>query len=191
MAKEFGKIINKDNLDNAKFIWNMIEQARKDLWNNFIVEFESQMAQSIDIDRIPDKTAEYWFKQNELNSITSEPISIGLVFKEKEGIKFCLFVGKGIYKDERYYNSHNYKLDDFKNDLPTGICIRNDIKLPWLYREEFPKFGEEKINFGSMIPGTTKLLLKENRQKYVSDFFIPRIKQLTGWGTPENNLVAP
>ena len=50
----------------------------------------------------------------------------------------------------------------------------------WLYRESFPKFNEEEINFSIFTKGTARLLLEENLKEYVV-LFVRRIKELTGW----------
>ena len=53
-----------------------------------------------------------------------------------------------------------------------------------MYRESFPKFNEEEINFYSFTKETEKLLFEENLKEYV-DVFIRRIKELTGWGNQQ------
>lgn len=49
-----------------------------------------------------------------------------------------------------------------------------------MYRESFPEFNGQEINFSIFTKGTTRLLLEENLKEYV-EVFIRRIKELTGW----------
>ena len=98
-------------------------------------------------------------------------------------IGFCLFGSDGKFKD----------ITDCKSNLSGSIKAEVDRLQErlggknngkWLYREDFPAFKDEKINFYSFTKETAKLLFEENLKEYVDDF-IRRIKELTGWGNQQ------
>ncbi|WP_314621844.1 PD-(D/E)XK nuclease family protein [uncultured Selenomonas sp.] len=178
-----------DDLDKALYIWQSVSDARNALWKNFGKEFELQMKGVYPLEKIPDKESDdteldYWFEKPEQGNY-----GIGLILKngggEEHCIGFCLFGSDGRYKknDDAYYTSDAGKLDKAK-----GCLYKNNFeklpqlpsKLPWLYRENFPIFNGEEINFYMFTKGTAKLLLEENLGEYVKTV-VDRIKKLTGW----------
>ena len=190
MELQFKNIVNSDGrLDSALGIWQMVSAARDALWHNFVEEFESQMKDVHRLENIPDKESEYWFKKPEQGNY-----GIGLVLKngsrDNHCIGFCLFDSDGKYRsseDSAYYTSDASKLNKAKSCLyeknfenPPQLLS----KLPWLYREDFPEFKDEEINFYSFTKETAKLLFEENLKEYVKKF-ICRIKELTGWGNQQ------
>ena len=190
MELQFKNIVNSDDrLDSALGIWQMVSAARDALWHNFVEEFESQMKDVHRLENIPDKESEYWFKKPEQGNY-----GIGLVLKngsrDNHCIGFCLFDSDGKYRsseDSAYYTSDASKLNKAKSCLyeknfenPPQLLS----KLPWLYREDFPEFKDEEINFYSFTKETAKLLFEENLKEYVKKF-ICRIKELTGWGNQQ------
>ena len=107
--------------------------------------------------------------------------------RDNHCIGFCLFDSDGKYrssKDSAYYTSDASKLNKAK-----GCLYEKNFKnprqlpaeIPWLYREKFPEFKDEEINFYSFTKETAKLLFEENLKEYVEKKFICRIKELTGW----------
>ena len=187
MELQFKNIVNSDDrLDSALGIWQMVSAARDALWHNFVEEFESQMKDVHRLENIPDKESEYWFKKPEQGNY-----GIGLVLKngsrDNHCIGFCLFDSDGKYRsseDSAYYTSDASKLNKAK-----GCLYEKNFKnprqlpaeIPWLYREKFPEFKDEEINFYSFTKETAKLLFEENLKEYVEKKFICRIKELTGW----------
>ena len=190
MELQFKNIVNSDGrLDSALGIWQMVSAARNALWKNFGEEFESQMKDVHRLENIPDKESEYWFKKPEQGNY-----GIGLVLKaesrDNHCIGFCLFDSDGKYRgseDSAYYTSDASKLNKAK-----GCLYEKNFKnsrqlpaeIPWLYREKFPEFKDEEINFYSFTKETAKLLFEENLKEYVEKF-ICRIKELTGWGNQQ------
>ena len=187
MELQFKNIVNSDGrLDSALGIWQMVSAAQNALWKNFVKEFESQMKDVHRLENIPEKESEYWFKKPEQGNY-----GIGLVLKngsrDNHCIGFCLFDSDGKYrssKDSAYYTSDASKLNKAK-----GCLYEKNFKnprqlpaeIPWLYREKFPEFKDEEINFYSFTKETAKLLFEENLKEYVEKKFICRIKELTGW----------
>ena len=183
MELQFKNIVNSDDrLDSALGIWQMVSAARDALWHNFVEEFESQMKDVHRLENIPDKESEYWFKKPEQGNY-----GIGLVLKngsrDNHCIGFCLFGSDGKFKD----------ITDCKSNLSGSIKAEVDRLQErlggknngkWLYREDFPAFKDEKINFYSFTKETAKLLFEENLKEYVKKF-ICRIKELTGWGNQQ------
>ena len=189
MELQFKNIVNSDGrLDSALGIWQMVRAARDALWHNFVEEFESQMKDVHRLENIPDKESEYWFEKPEQGNY-----GIGLVLKNGSGenhcIGFCLFDSDGKYRDSKdsaYYTSDASKLNKAKGCLYEKNFKKPPLpaEIPWLYREEFPKFKGKEINFSSFTKETAKLLFEENLKKYVEKF-ICRIKELTGWGNQQ------
>lgn len=191
MELQFKNIVSSDGrLDSALGIWQMVSAARNALWHNFVKEFESQMKDVHRLENIPDKESEYWFKKPEQGNY-----GIGLVLKaesrDNHCIGFCLFDSDGKYRgseDSAYYTSDASKLNKAK-----GCLYEKNFKnsrqlpaeIPWLYREKFPEFKDEEINFYSFTKETEKLLFEENLKEYVEKKFICRIKELTGWGNQQ------
>ena len=194
MELQFKNIVNSDDrLDSALGIWQMVSAARNALWKNFLKEFESQMVvvHSLEKIKIPDENSssgykeresDYWFKKPEGGNY-----GIGLALKngkkDNHCIGFCLFGSDGKFKD----------ITDCKSNLSGSIKAEVDRLQErlggknngkWLYREDFPAFKDEKINFYSFTKETAKLLFEENLKEYVDDF-IRRIKELTGWGNQQ------
>ena len=188
MELQFKNIVNSDDrLDSALGIWQMVSAARDALWKNFLKEFESQMAGVHPLENIPDKSSssgykeresDYWFKKPERGNY-----GIGLALKngseDNHCIGFCLFDSDGKFED----------ITDCKSNLSGSIKAEVDRLQErlggknngkWLYREDFPAFKDEKINFYSFTKETAKLLFEENLKEYVEKF-ICRIKVLTGW----------
>ena len=183
-----------DDLDKALYIWQSVSDARKALWKNFGKEFELQMKGVYPLEEIPDKESDdteldYWFEKPEQGNY-----GIGLILKngggEEHCIGFCLFDSDGKYrssKDSAYYTSDASKLNKAK-----GCLYEKNFKnprqlpaeIPWLYREKFPEFKDEEINFYMFTKGTAKLLLEENLGEYVKTV-VDRIKELTGWGNQQ------
>ena len=104
--------------------------------------------------------------------------------KDNHCIGFCLFGSDGKFKD----------ITDCKSNLSGSIKAEVDRLQErlggknngkWLYREDFPAFKDEKINFYSFTKETAKLLFEENLKEYVEKKFICRIKELTGWGNQQ------
>lgn len=193
MELQFKNIVNSDDrLDSALGIWQMVRAARNALWKNFLKEFKSQMAGVHPLENIPDKNSssgykekesDYWFKKPERGDY-----GIGLALKNGSGdnhcIGFCLFDSDGEFKD----------ITDCKSNLSGSIKAEVDRLQErlggknngkWLYREDFPAFKDEKINFYSFTKETAKLLFEENLKEYVEKKFICRIKELTGWGNQQ------
>ena len=180
-----------DDLDKALYIWQSVSDARKALWKNFGKEFELQMKGVYPLEEIPDKNSssgykeresDYWFKKPEGGNY-----GIGLALKngkeDNHCIGFCLFGSDGKFKD----------ITDCKSNLSGSIKAEVDRLQErlggknngkWLYREDFPAFKDEKINFYSFTKETAKLLFEENLKEYVEKF-IRRIKELTGWGNQQ------
>ena len=186
MELQFKNIVNSDDrLDSALGIWQMVNAARNALWHNFVKEFESQMKDVHRLENIPGKESEYWFKKPEQGNY-----GIGLILKngggEEHCIGFCLFGSDGRYKNNDYYTSDAGKLDKAKGCLYEKNFKNPPLpaKIPWLYREKFPEFKDEEINFSMFTKETAKLLFEENLKKYVEKF-ICRIKELTGWGNQQ------
>ncbi len=194
MELQFKNIVNSDDrLDSALGIWQMVSAARNALWKNFLKEFESQMVgvHSLEKIKIPDENSssgykeresDYWFKKPEGGNY-----GIGLALKngkkDNHCIGFCLFGSDGKFKN----------ITDCKSNLSGSIKAEVDRLQErlggknngkWLYREDFPAFKDEKINFYSFTKETAKLLFEENLKEYVDDF-IRRIKELTGWGNQQ------
>lgn len=183
MELQFKNIVNSDDrLDSALGIWQMVSAARDALWHNFVEEFESQMKDVHRLENIPDKESEYWFKKPEQGNY-----GIGLALKngseDNHCIGFCLFDSDGKFED----------ITDCKSNLSGSIKAEVDRLQErlggknngkWLYREDFPAFKDEKINFYSFTKETAKLLFEENLKEYVKKF-ICRIKELTGWGNQQ------
>lgn len=193
MELQFKNIVNSDDrLDSALGIWQMVRAARNALWKNFLKEFKSQMAGVHPLENIPDKSSssgykeresDYWFKKPERGNY-----GIGLALKngseDNHCIGFCLFDSDGKFED----------ITDCKSNLSGSIKAEVDRLQErlggknngkWLYREDFPAFKDEKINFYSFTKETAKLLFEENLKEYVDVFFIRRIKELTGWGNQQ------
>ena len=180
-----------DDLDKALYIWQSVSDARKALWKNFGKEFELQMKGVYPLEEIPDKESDdeeldYWFEKPEQGNY-----GIGLILKngggEEHCIGFCLFGSDGRYKNNDYYTSDAGKLNKAKGCLYEKNFEKRpqlSAKLPWLYRENFPIFNEEEINFYMFTKGTAKLLLEENLGEYVKTV-VDRIKELTGWGNQQ------
>ena len=191
MELQFKNIVNSDDrLDSALGIWQMVSAARDALWHNFVEEFESQMKDVHRLENIPDKESEYWFKKPEQGNY-----GIGLVLKngsrDNHCIGFCLFDSDGKYRDSKdsaYYTSDASKLNKAKGCLYEKNFKKPPLpaEIPWLYREEFPKFKGKEINFSSFTKETAKLLFEENLKEYVKKF-ICRIKELTGWGNQQTD----
>ena len=191
MELQFKNIVNSDGrLDSALGIWQMVSAARNALWKNFGEEFELQMKGVYPLEKIPDKESDdeeldYWFEKPEQGNY-----GIGLILKngggEEHCIGFCLFGSDGRYKNNDYYTSDAGKLDKAKSCLYEKNFKNPPLpaKIPWLYREKFPEFKDEEINFSMFTKGTAKLLFEENLKKYVEKF-IRRIKELTGWGNQQ------
>ena len=189
MDDSFEKIIRENNFSYAVQLWHIIDKARNELWDNLIIEFEREMsARGIELKEIPTKKHEYLYKRNVV--ISNEPINIGVTLqnrgKDVQGIVFYLIVDDGRFEDKRYYIDKNYKHETFQNYLSDEVrnLLSNQQKsfeLPWLYREEFPDYQGEKINFSSFCGETEKLLLKKNLEYYVREILIPRFLKLTGW----------
>lgn len=183
MELQFKNIVNSDGrLDSALGIWQMVSAARDALWHNFVEEFESQMKDVHRLEKVPKKESDYWFKKPE-----RENYGIGLALKngseDNHCIGFCLFDSDGKFED----------ITDCKSNLSGSIKAEVDRLQErlggknngkWLYREDFPAFKDEKINFYSFTKETAKLLFEENLKKYVEKF-ICRIKELTGWGNQQ------
>lgn len=197
MELQFKNIVNSDDrLDSALGIWQMVSAAQKALWKNFLKEFESQMVGIHSLEKIkikiPDKNSrsgykeresEYWFKKPE-----RENYGIGLALKNESKdnhcIGFCLFDSNGEFKDITNCKSNlNGSIKAEVDRLQERLGGKNNGK--WLYREDFPAFKDEKINFYSFTKETAKLLFEENLKEYVDVFFIRRIKELTGWGNQQ------
>ena len=195
MELQFKNIVNSDDrLDSALGIWQMVSAARNALWKKFLKEFESQMVgvHSLEKIKIPDENSssgykeresDYWFKKPEGGNY-----GIGLALKngkkDNHCIGFCLFGSDGKFKD----------ITDCKSNLSGSIKAEVDRLQErlggknngkWLYREDFPAFKDEKINFYSFTKETAKLLFEENLKEYVEKKFICRIKELTGWGNQQ------
>ena len=174
-----------DDMDTAFYIWQRVSTARNALWERFIKEFESQMKGVHTLERIPNKRSEYWFEKPKKDN---GDYGIGLVLKnesEKEHcIGFYLFDSKGEFKNSEPYKSMlsgSMKVEVER--LQERLGGKNGEKAWerfWLYRESFPKFNEEEINFSIFTKGTARLLLEENLKEYVV-LFVRRIKELTGW----------
>lgn len=185
MELQFKNIVNSDDrLDSALGIWQMVNAARNALWHNFVKEFESQMKDVHPLENVPNKMSDYWFKKPERWNY-----GIGLALKaegrENHCIGFCLFDSDGEFKniiDCKSNLSGSIKAE--VDRLQERLGGKNNGK--WLYRENFPAFKDEKINFYSFTKETEKLLLEENLKEYVEKF-ICRIKVLTGW---ENQQTA-
>ena len=183
MELQFKNIVNSDGrLDSALGIWQMVSAAQNALWKNFVKEFESQMKDVHRLEKVPKKESDYWFKKPERGNY-----GIGLALKngkeDNHCIGFCLFDSDGEFKD----------ITDCKSNLSGSIKAEVDRLQErlggknngkWLYREDFPAFKDEKINFSSFTKETEKLLLEENLKEYVEKF-IRRIKELTGWGNQQ------
>ena len=178
-----------DDMDTAFYIWQRVSAARNALWERFIKEFESQMKGVHTLERIPDpkenKWPAYWFEKPEK---VNGDYGIGLVLKnenEKEHcIGFYLFDSKGEFKPSEPYKSMlsgsmKVEVERLQERLG-GKNGKKGWEHSWLYRESFPKFNEEEINFSSFTKETAKLLFEENLKEYVEKF-ICRIKELTGW----------
>ena len=186
MELQFKNIVNSDDrLDSALGIWQMVRAARDALWHNFVEEFESQMKDVHRLEKVPKKESDYWFKKPERGNY-----GIGLALKngkeDNHCIGFCLFDSDGEFKD----------ITDCKSNLSGSIKAEVDRLQErlggknngkWLYREDFPAFKDEKINFYSFTKETAKLLFEENLKEYVEKFFICRIKELTGWGNQQTD----
>ena len=184
MELQFKNIVNSDDrLDSALGIWQMVSAARDALWHNFVEEFESQMKDVHRLEKVPKKESDYWFKKPERGNY-----GIGLALKngkeDNHCIGFCLFDSDGEFKD----------ITDCKSNLSGSIKAEVDRLQErlggknngkWLYREDFPAFKDEKINFYSFTKETAKLLFEENLKEYVEKKFICRIKELTGWGNQQ------
>ena len=194
MELQFKNIVNSDGrLDSALGIWQMVRAARNALWYNFVKEFESQMEGIHTLERIPDpkknKWPAYWFEKPEK---VNGDYGIGLVLKnenEKEHcIGFYLFDSKGDSKPSELCKSKlsgSMKADvERLQERLGGKNGKKGWERSWLYRESFPKFNEEEINFSIFTKETAKLLFEENLKKYVEKF-ICRIKELTGWGNQQ------
>ena len=192
MELQFKNIVNSDGrLDSALGIWQMVSAARNALWKNFGEEFELQMKGVYPLEKIPDKESDdeeldYWFEKPEQGNY-----GIGLILKngggEEHCIGFCLFGSDGRYKKNDYYTSDAGKLDKAKGCLYEKNFEKRpqlSAEIPWLYREKFPEFKDEEINFYSFTKETAKLLFEENLKEYVEKF-ICRIKELTGWGNQQ------
>lgn len=178
-----------DDMDTAFYIWQHVSVARNALWERFVKEFESQMEGIHTLERIPDpkenKWPAYWFEKPEK---VNGDYGIGLVLKnenEKEHcIGFYLFDSKGDSKPSELCKSKlsgSMKADvERLQERLGGKNGKKGWEHSWLYRESFPKFNEEEINFSSFTKETAKLLFEENLKEYVEKF-ICRIKELTGW----------
>ena len=182
-----------DDMDTAFYIWQRVRAARNALWERFVKEFELQMEGIHTLERIPDpkenKWPAYWFEKPEK---VNGDYGIGLVLKnenEKEHcIGFYLFDSKGDSKPSELYKSKlsgsmKAEVERLQERL-SGKNGKKGWERFWLYRESFPKFNEEEINFSIFTKGTAKLLLEENLKEYVAAFFVCRIKELTGWKDP-------
>ena len=139
---------------------------------------------------IPNKRSEYWIEKPEKGK---GDYGIGLVLKngsgEEQCIGFCLFDSDGNFRDSMHYKSNLSGSMKAKVERLQGrLCKKGEksSESSWLYRENFPKFKEEKINFfisgdfAAFTKGTAKLLLVEYLKEYV-EIFARRIKELTGW----------
>ena len=174
-----------DDMDTAIYIWQCVSAARNALWERFIEEFESQMKVVHTLERIPNKRSEYWFEKPEKGN---GDYGIGLVLKnesEKEHcIGFYLFDSKGEFKNSESHRSMlsgSMKVEvERLQDRLGGKNGKKVWERFWLYRESFPEFNGQEINFSIFTKGTTRLLLEENLKEYV-EVFIRRIKELTGW----------
>ena len=182
-----------DDMDTAFYIWQHVSVARNALWERFVKKFESQMEGIHTLERIPDpkenKWPAYWFEKPEK---VNGDYGIGLVLKnenEKEHcIGFYLFDSKGDSKPSELCKSKlsgSMKADvERLQERLGGKNGKKGWEHSWLYRESFPKFNEEEINFSSFTKETAKLLFEENLKEYVEKF-ICRIKELTGWGNQQ------
>lgn len=180
-----------DDMDTAFYIWQRVSAARNALWKRFVKEFESQMKGVHPLERISDEdkadVADYWFKKPERGNY-----GIGLALKSGSGenhcIGFCLFDSKGEFKPGEPYKSMlsgsmKAEVERLQERLG-GKNVGKESEGSWLYREKFPKFNGQEIDFSLFTKGTARLLLEENLKEYVATFFICCIKELTGWKDP-------
>ena len=180
-----------DDMDTAFYIWQRVSAARNALWKRFVKEFESQMKGVHPLERISDEdkddVADYWFKKPERGNY-----GIGLALKSGSGenhcIGFCLFDSKGEFKPSEPYKSMlsgsmKAEVERLQERLG-GKNVGKESEGSWLYREKFPKFNGQEIDFSLFTKGTARLLLEENLKEYVATFFICCIKELTGWKDP-------
>ena len=176
-----------DDMDTAFYIWQRVSAARNALWKRFVKEFESQMKGVHPLERISDEdkddVADYWFKKPERGNY-----GIGLALKSGSGenhcIGFCLFDSKGEFKPSEPYKSMlsgsmKAEVERLQERLG-GKNVGKESEGSWLYREKFPKFNGQEIDFSLFTKGTARLLLEENLKEYVV-LFVRRIKELTGW----------
>ena len=179
-----------DDMDTAFYIWQRVRAARNALWERFVKEFESQMEGIHPLERISDedkdKVADYWFKKPERGNY-----GIGLALKSGSGenhcIGFCLFDSKGEFKPSEPYKSMlSGSMKAEVERLQERLGGKNSEKARerfWLYREKFPKFNGQEIDFSLFTKGTARLLLEENLKEYVVRF-VRCIKGLAGWKEP-------
>lgn len=180
-----------DDMDTAFYVWQRVSAARNALWKRFVKEFESQMKGVHPLERISDEdkddVADYWFKKPERGNY-----GIGLALKSGSGenhcIGFCLFDSKGEFKPGEPYKSMlsgsmKAEVERLQERLG-GKNVGKESEGSWLYREKFPKFNGQEIDFSLFTKGTARLLLEENLKEYVATFFICCIKELTGWKDP-------
>lgn len=177
-----------DDMDTAFYIWQRVSAARNALWESFVKEFELQMKGIHPLERISDKRSEYWFEKPEKGN---GDYGIGLVLKNESETEHCigfyLFDSKGESKPSEPYKSKlsgSMKVEVER--LQERLGRKNGKKgweRSWLYRESFPKFNGQEIDFSLFTKETARLLLEENLKEYVV-LFVRCIKELTGWKDP-------
>lgn len=181
------QMMDADGRNCAIRIWRSVESQKNELWNKFVEGFLKRFESENQLEHVKDSSyVEYWCKCMSGQNISGHNVDISFI------LYACArgtFAGFRTYIDGKllHYKKAGISLQDFYNIFPNiELTPHDEYGWPWIHIVTFPPFGEENseaniIDFYGFKGKTMDLLFDKNLNEYLNEYFVPFVRNLTGW----------
>ena len=184
MDNELLDIINSEAyINEAIHVWHVIDKAKNTLWDTLVSALKSYMqSEGIYLEFIGkpgDKICDFVYKKSVKENDKEVIISL-VLYSYNKGT----FIGFRTFNSDKSFCGDicaaGFTVERLRNELPSKLGLGDPVPADWkswIYREKFPPFLDQDVDFVRFNNQTLKLLCKESMDSYVKKALGKRIKK--------------